>query len=50
MSINVLHGCGSGYDKMGLVAREPVFGVSDKVRFKSVAQVQVLAKKLKFRS
>ena len=35
---------------LGLVARKPVFGVSDKVRFKpEPAQLQRLARKMKFR-
>ena len=33
---------------MGLVARKPVFGVSDKASFKPVSQLHRLAKKLKF--
>ena len=33
---------------VGLVSTKPVFGVSDKARFKPVVQLQRLARKLKF--
>ena len=35
-------------DNMGRDARKPVFGVSVKVSFKPVSQLQKLARKLKF--